>query len=365
MSIADELEPKNIESYVNAGVQVVERMRSLNNEGYTNLLIPSRGAFPILHVGGHYLEACEQSFPNFELHTLPFTSIDLPSQDDMRRYWARVYQGITGEKGNPELLSYIKLLSFIGVTNERSTDSIKIDDRVVDIPRTLSFEDYINVKATAGKTLFIDTVISGRASATILEELDCHAILIVDKEGKKLQEPYKSQLKKLEREGKATLIPIKHLYTEDRGPAFLESNAYIFPDIIDGVNSDATLAGYNIHGAGIWRAVEFRPISLKEAHKNPNKLLTPWHVSARALSEIHRTKVNELLGITENKSEEMISLLVQLVNNTGMLSQEFTKRAYDADHVSSSHIIHVYSNPADVRKYVSELKHGLRANFEM
>ncbi len=99
------------------------------------------------------------------------------------------------------------------------------ENGVNDISIKPTLEHYI-IKTHPSKTMFIDTVVSGRASSTILNELkDYHAILIVDENGTKLQEPYKSHLKKLESEGHATLIYVNKLYTEDRGPIFLESNA--------------------------------------------------------------------------------------------------------------------------------------------
>lgn len=337
-------------------------------QGYTNMLIPSRGVFPIINIAEYYVQTHKEQFPYIPQHILPFTSIDIPglSQHDMRSYWVKVYQGMS-EK-NPQLIVYENVLRGLGLEDTVAVESVMTKDGVFDLTRKFALEDYIGDVRT-GKTIFIDTVISGRASTTILESLkNYHALLIVDNDAKSLQEPYKSTLKKLEQQGHITVIPVKRLYTEDRGPLFLESNANIYPKLIDALNSDKDLHKLGLLSAGKWEHIAYKSISQKIMLNKPfNELWTPYHKISRSLSMIHFAKVRALEGLKMIEvSDENIQLVAQslgdTVDKTGFLDQEITKFYFNADDVTGSHILLQHVPIKKIKRIIENIKIDLRKN---
>jgi len=86
--------------------------------------------------------------------------------------------------------------------------------------------------------LIIDTVISGRASWTILDELEksgrfissgqINPVLVVDEDGKKLKKPFRRFVD----QRPADSIKVSRILTEDRGAAFEGVAAFVYPGLI-------------------------------------------------------------------------------------------------------------------------------------
>ncbi len=87
--------------------------------------------------------------------------------------------------------------------------------------------------------ILLDTVISGRALSTILENLypnlpegkELVTIAVADKHMKKLREPYKSKLYEHYYRGELHFVPVRRIITEDRGAGYLGISAIIYPDL--------------------------------------------------------------------------------------------------------------------------------------
>lgn len=87
--------------------------------------------------------------------------------------------------------------------------------------------------------LFIDTVVSGRAVCEIVKAFDAegldqiHYILLLDEEGAAMRKPYKALIHALASSGRATLIKVPSLFTEDQGPAVSGIWSVVVPKLMD------------------------------------------------------------------------------------------------------------------------------------
>lgn len=215
---------ENIESYAWACVSLYESAVRLHRQGFTTLVNPSRGATPFLQTmsalhlnygkknesDNDVLTLLNRPFAGREI-MLPFTA-DPPVGHDgdgataqIRDYWVRVLKAyLLGDVYSPEIQFYqyvtLGLLGF---------------EQNIGAPTRRPSENFV----------FVDTVISGRSICEIEESfqqhglINYHLLLLVEGDGAQLNGWARKKLFQLQAEGKATLIFLRDLLTEDQGPA--------------------------------------------------------------------------------------------------------------------------------------------------
>jgi|GEM_PF-3378706 hypothetical protein len=226
---------EHVQSYATAAVNLYEALVALEDEGYQTAVFPSRGTTPFQNLtwNVHRSDCVQQRGPAPLLHslnepfaygtvTLPFTA-DAPGDavdgtSQIRDYWVRVLRAIiNGDSGSSELRYYqycvAELFGF---------------DRTHGLP----------LRRAGKRFVFVDTVISGQAVCEIVSAFkrqgleDFYLVLLVDEKGKKLKQQYRQVLEDLVRQGKAKLILVDALFTEDEGPAFTSTWCLSSPQLV-------------------------------------------------------------------------------------------------------------------------------------
>lgn len=244
MAIEYLLSPENVLDYGRMCNDVCNLIRQYY-EDVDRIIIPSRGAHPIIE--GAYYSAQRRSFHEDEyedvakfiekssLHVPLTADISIPEEyqkigkdseketNDLRKFGSILVTEFFKDEKERKLSPYFNLFQFV---------LEKIENRK-DLARKYKKEKEIE------SAILLDTVISGRALSTILDNVYAHlpegkeliSIGVVDRNMNKLREPYKSKLYNYYYEGKLELIPTKRIVTEDRGAGFLGISAIIYLDL--------------------------------------------------------------------------------------------------------------------------------------
>ncbi|NWK80303.1 hypothetical protein [Aquitalea sp. LB_tupeE] len=244
----------NLIDYANASRQLSSYIRVLCQEGFRHLVVPSRGSVPFIRAAESawnlelralptYQERYQQ---NMELIGSPFMQeLVLPFSADpndatqttaaIRRYWSRVLAAIVKRDGKDPYLGFYKVL--VERLAKRSWLSA--------LPRDLPQEKFI----------FIDTVVSGRAICEIIDAFQevglahCYFILIADGNGNEIAPKYKRVIDDLVSRDRCTIICVKRLFTEDRGPAVSGVWSTVYPQMLNAVRNKYAWAK-DAYGAG-------------------------------------------------------------------------------------------------------------------
>ncbi len=259
MALDNKINKQSIFSYARACVEVARKCTLLGADGFTHTIIPSRGAAPIEEGALYYLHAvrrtaldAKQSYNALLQHIkgplssplyLPFTAdsceemIGIESRH-VRTFWAKVVAAIvSGNLDDPQYRFFTYTRDYVCRVGFKSG----IEDRV----RSKRF-------------VFLDTVVSGRAIIEIIdafeaEELnECHYILVVDENGTKLQPGYRRRLTLLAAEGRATLLYVGSLFTEDQGPAVSGIWCLSCPELMSVAREEVPAFQNGAIGAGVY-----------------------------------------------------------------------------------------------------------------
>lgn len=265
-SIEREFSPENIRRYGKMCIDVAWELTEAidDKEGEATILLPSRGALPIFmgamlalersktlreariaqkinlpplacfNYVRERIESSSQKEEGIDVLIFPFTAdVNFEGKvksekeageaiDDMRRFGARAVIDFFHPPEQRNSFELNLFLTFLEVVERRK--------------RTVTF--YRDLKQ-AKNLVMIDTVISGRASFTILEELEkggveigeegnLRPILVVDKNGEMLKSPFGRFLYHNPRQR----IDVPRILTEDRGAALEGVVAVVYPDLI-------------------------------------------------------------------------------------------------------------------------------------
>lgn len=232
---------EDIISYTNASIEIAIRCAELWKQGYEMMIVPSRGAHPFVDNARAFHSRCVSridtgsifaNWPLANLQTplnnqmyLPFTSdfganaISGLSSKTIRNFWVNVTKSIVEkDKGS----SFYKFFRYIR-------------DNVVKI----GHHDYAEERFSSEKFIFIDTVISGQAVVEISDAFESvglsniQYIFIIDENGKKLKDNFKSKIFRLKQMGRAHLIYVDRLFTEDQGPAVSGIWSIVLPELME------------------------------------------------------------------------------------------------------------------------------------
>ncbi len=371
-------------SYTRGVVDVAEKLYELNDD-YSRLLIPSRGAYPIY---SNAVKAINNSKIDlnidYDVILLPFSSDSFEEgrAEEVRDYWVEVYDSML--KGtNPIMVDFYKFI-LSDVCNEGYDKLAKLL-RYADNDFACDYDLHAE-KDTNTNCVFIDTVLSGRASHTILKsmqkrDIDFHAILIVDRNGQRLKNPYKQYLKELEAQQKVTLIGIDDIFTEDSSPTLLGMNTIVFPSLIkagaDISEIADTLCGHP--GAGVTLRIPHQQnkyASLEELKKD--YILTQIMNNSTFFDEVLASGVKLEMkkrgwsGGSKKRLKDRLETSIDSFHDWGkdsnFLSKQKTKELYmplvkrlplrdDYNlEVTSSHIISVDFSASDTKRLIEKFK---------
>lgn len=212
MSIKKDLAVENVLAYAAACVKVSDHLCYQVTEGRSTVVLPSRGAFPIYETANHIraYESTVEHAHNVDIIPFTFDTCQEASSQAVREHWVKVLLAESSGDRNDEWDFYQKGLSLLGQPFRR---------------KPLQY----------GKFVMIDTVISGQAAAEIIEALerhglDYHLILLADHNGESIKSEFRKELDKYP--DRHTLIPVRRLYTEDRGPAMMGMTTLLLPDLM-------------------------------------------------------------------------------------------------------------------------------------
>lgn len=232
---------ENLKSYADACETIALKLIDLETGGYCNMVVPSRGAAPLEHAATTYFHLVwKKSFTApldrlraQQAHTwgpminplyLPFTA-DIPPEitgvdsRDIRRFWSGVLAAIvSGDHASP----YFRFYGFL-----RS--------RVCRV----GFPHRHESEAMGSRFVFLDTVLSGKAVHEIMDAFDefglndCHFLLVADDMGNRIKPAHRRRINQMVEIGRATLVPVKKLYTEDQGPAVSGVWSVTMPEMME------------------------------------------------------------------------------------------------------------------------------------
>ncbi|MDF5690316.1 hypothetical protein [Aquirufa aurantiipilula] len=248
----------NVKSYANAISQVGETLYWAQNEGYTKIVMPSRGAFPFYYKGLLYYYNFCKSRKDFVAYSLKFNKLYLPFTADLgssinnsqfdsssiRRFWVKLLADQIHNYTTPYTKYYNHLVSTVGNGLGLNTTPL--------IPNN-------NFQKGEKKFLFIDTAISGRAITEIMQSfdenyLDYFIILIVGHNGNRLEERYSRIINEKIAHSKLKLIKTTNIFSEDTTPILNSGiSSLVFENIIDITLSEISeFKNNNLFGCGLW-----------------------------------------------------------------------------------------------------------------
>lgn len=285
----------DVDSYASACADLSSTISKLKSVGYDLIVIPSRGATPFYNASKsfEYAIISETTAP-FSIDTrlnytetlfLPFTA---DSSDDtevnslqIRKYWAKVLAAIISRDNADTALRFYKFLR--AQAGELALGAVELRG------------------CREGKFMLIDTVVSGKAICEISQALDdlgmdqCHYILIVDNKGKDLTRKNRDIIQSLESCGRATVIYVESIFTEDEGPSLSGIWSVTFPDIMRTAKKNIE-AFSSFVGAGLYyHEVRQRPNGSNCNITKSNAILsTLLHCAVRSEFDSARRLLGEL-----------------------------------------------------------------------
>jgi len=374
-----ELNAENLNSYANACVEIGTYLDYFYSEGYSELLMPSRGAYPFL-MGAMASRAFDSSEGFFQdITCLPLTA-DISSSDsnfdsakEIRRFWVKVYSSMLNNRDDV----FSRFYTAVSEIGGRDCSNLLLT---------------LKKRSKDDKVLLIDTVISGRASATILDAFDefgikdYHAFLVVDSNGEKLREPFKSRLEEACKNDKAVLIPVSRLFTEDRSPAISGISSIVYPSLMKiAAESLGCFSDFGLVGAGIWE--EFsgeghclnRSFAATDYYENPLEAFND--IQALVKYSVGKTKLDrgESCYLSRYDLESNLDLsmqrLIANVNSEKILNKETTMECLKSElsryskynptiNITSSHIITVDFPEEVCRRIIQDFKKKNRDLFK-
>jgi hypothetical protein len=327
------LDENDVLSYADAAIKLGDTVKALTKEQGANILIPSRGSFPIWnlakkylylqHAPGYYEQIKGIDMPldgllpaesferagggilvdptklNREI-ILPMSAFaDDNSSRLLREFWIKTYDQI--QKRNMDDLGVKFYQHILKNVSRFLTDRESFDETVEAMngkPEAMSgmepVSKYVPDTFHNRKTLLIDTVMSGNCLMDVLGAMektgmDYHAVIITDKNGNDVKPKNRSYIRRLGAEGKVTEIPVDSLFTEDNGPALLGVTTIVYPSITELASKSGELAarGLDYAVAACWMPIPFRKLKTRE----------PINVDLTTSAYLTKTMMTEALAI--------------------------------------------------------------------
>lgn len=271
MALETDISLENLLSYAAAAQEVSVILESLNKGEYDFLLVPSRGAAPIVDMCRLYFTSRRERWrggldgmvpewlanPLANSLYLPFTAdagnlaIGVAARD-MRRFWCRVVAGMLRAPDTDPFYGFFRFLQTrLGSGLAQTSTMYEIDGR----PKGDRF-------------VFIDTAISGQAICEIMDGFseagltNILYIVVADENGEKLKPQYRQQIEEGVRAGSVFLVKMRRLFTEDRGPAVSGIWSVVFPEVMEAaLKAVPEFREFGCSGAGLYFWTTEDPLS--------------------------------------------------------------------------------------------------------
>jgi hypothetical protein len=397
---------ENLGSYAKSAIEIAIDIPSKDID---TILIPSRGAFPIFLGVLYALELVsneekpyrdffegiripafvKECYPTYKpqnencvgndvnVLVIPFTG-DINIRDDYkekcikqedvvdntRKFWSNVAYSFLKEKEERERDPYFQTYMFLLKQIEK---------------REKLAEEYENFPK-AKRIAMIDTVISGRASSTILKEFDeiskknnceipSHTFLILDSCGKRLKHPYSQYLSLKETLGLASFYQIPVILSEDKGATLEGVISIVYPDLMclsmDTKTSEQLKKYVPFFGAGSWYPIP--------SHETTKAYAETFNIFMSLVKEYVKKEAKKEYGIgiisdnkdIENFRKRLIENIIEnnLLNHNkpfdiGLFGHETLYRP-DSIYETSSHVIHAKYKPGIARNILVKLTNYL------
>ncbi|MBD8099122.1 hypothetical protein IFR08_09695 [Pseudomonas fluorescens] len=229
---------QNLKSYAEAAREINSHYRVLFLDGYDSIVVPSRGAYPILDLAQTLWELEIRSHKDFDarwaakseqlsspIHrelTLPFSAdpdTTCQTSSAIRLFWTKVLAAIVRRNNTSPYLQTYRCI---------------VEQLVKGY-----WPSYVNPRnAPSENFIFVDTVVSGRAVCEIFDAFEregldkCFFLLIVDKQGQALKPEYRRRIDEMVSLGRCETIHVTSLFTEDRGPAVSGVWSTVYPGVM-------------------------------------------------------------------------------------------------------------------------------------
>ena len=378
--LENEFSYNNITKYAQACIDLATHISVLGSENYKNLLMPSRGVYPFLF-HANQAKLMEEKLSNNNLsfeerienarENLKFRFTDSPFFKS--KIWIP-YTADTGNKSEDGYTlqireSWTKLLKCM-LDEDFNNPIYKLYKYIIEKEAKKDFDAFYKAKIVKDSGLiYLDTVISGRAAYEIIKSFsnqgitNFHALLIVDKDGNKLRGEYKNFLDKLVANGKATLIKVPRIFTEDRGPSLTGITGIIYPTIMNEItNKVDELKDSSIIGAGLWNL----EISAREDQSNMNFTISNAKIStlihARMSDIIYEHQNNKMFELQQQSLIKHLSQNNMFDKNTTLhMMKPFLSETIVGSSkidISSSHVIRIEHDTTNIKRIIDDFKNN-------
>ena len=250
---------EKVESYWRSIVNVYNLIQKFSDQGYRNIVVPSRGVCPIYIATQIY----HQQKIQYECSVFGKSEERLEWKAINKKSSGEIWLPFTAQTGNTEedentyqiRLNWCKVLKSI-IWNESSINSIAYHVLTDTIGK-----EYGQTRSRVireAPVLLIDTVVSGRAATEIaqaLEEIELtnyKMILAVDAKRNKSNPDHKRYMSQLLNKyyERVELVYFDDLFTEDQGPIYTNIFGVIYPNLTRSLReefSDRSIAVGSLH----------------------------------------------------------------------------------------------------------------------
>lgn len=382
--LEDLFEDNIVYSYGEAVYDIIDFLKD-NLSSHNTVLLPSRGSYPFYKaakIGSSLANLYEfdTKVENHNVIVLPFTADYTQDFEEfsniskeIRNYWVEVYRGFVENDSNNYATRLYKssLNHVLGISEKKQRGKLF---------REKPYNFYVPQENTIDKTIFIDTVVSGRASSEILtsmidKKLNVKPLLIADNSGKSINPQYNVEGLVNKMGGKMIYVP--KLFTEDTSPGINGATSLVFPELMAEMSNIPQLQdmGIRLPGIGTWMEQpihKFPHTSLDEASAQLSKY--PLVGSFGLIENLIEYSYYYLLGFEKNAVEKSINVfkekIISQIEQNELLNPQTTLYEYEIglgflpqrvldSSVSSSHVIRANFSRQNTKDLVSELKRSL------
>lgn len=385
--IEDEFSEDNFLSLAMACYQIAELIKEGYESGCDSLIIPSRGAFPIYKCVKYallcrtrkekdykeFVEAIE--FPEFtgsvaservfQIIPYPLTA-DVYIRDEILNKYKKTLTEVTDDIRDygADVISTFLLPSEERMASDKFSFLYFIHTCIEG--RKAIGEYYRRLKPIK-KPIILDTAISGRAFYTISKRLtkdgiDHYGIVVADKQGSKMKEPYKNWFFHKREKGEVEIVPTERIMSEDRGTGLLGVTACLYPELA--LEAERSL------GIDPCAGVTWHILPKQNRTKNINRM-NEYHTTFKSYISALRDAIS-LLDRKNNRRTKMLEKSFESrIRETTRKLKEYKLLSYPDPYLdprlfvgsipirecyeTSSHVIHIFfkDNNGLIKKYKS------------
>lgn len=347
MAIRDLVTLNNVLDYARAGIAVARTFTRLRPCGYGTGVIPSRGAVPVMHIARHYYRSMVRPYMSARdrASTWDLTQLGPLTLDFQAPFTADVGDmGIPGLQTSHVRAFWARVIAAI-VRGDVNHPSYRLYRFVRDEVCPVGHHDDLEWRMRSERFIFVDTVVSGQAICEIVDAFNAegleqiHYVLLLDQNGAQMKKAYASRVHALAQQGRATLIKVPCLFTEDQGPAVSGIWSVVVPRLMELAREDSLFQD-GIVGAGLYYT-EIRQrkdgsnLPITQSHANLYGML--FQAMHAAANPDHVAEDLDALGVDLASDKALMQLF-----ETGQLYAEYLDFQVEryVDHIEDNRLFH-------------------------